>query len=623
MALTVTHSFFDGHADGLDATLVRPSNWNDTHSVAGTVDPGQLPTPTTTTLGGVFSNAGAPHKWLSSINADGSSTFTQPSFSDILGTVSMAFANPTAVVGLTVANGSAVTAMRSDAAPALSTGIAPTWTGAHTFGQPTTFNGAVTANSTLAVSGAATLNGAVTANSTLAVAGQSTLSGPVFCNALTSFNAITAYEVNGWGYIAPGVHGVVGNGSADDTAAIQAILNTYNNVFIDAGKYLISSTITISCQNPARIIRGAGSQFAGGSGIQNGAFFIAAASFSGTAAILISSSAGNSATYSIGGFSISNHTAGSGASYGVEIASPGGGTKNHIHDIISTGFAFGFLVINSRLIVFDRCASWNVDLAGTSTTGNFGWYIVANSSNFCGDMDLESCQTVADRGGTGIAITDQGSASATLAGFRFRNHTHYNGVFGLSMNVSGTNSLIGDVWVNPGCQFEGQASPAYGIMCDMVANAAGAAVRDIHIDGVYGSGFGWNKHVQGTVSGGSISSVFVVNNFFPNPQQSGAIYFAGTGGDCRGITVSNNQIVSPGAMGAGGIGIYIENVFQATVNGNTISGGGAAISWLCQFTGGGGPGPHVATGNNGGLLCSNVPCVQDISGAPGAINTNY
>lgn len=42
-------------------------------------------------------------------------------------------ANPTAVVGLTAVNGSAATFMRSDAAPALDQGIAPTWTATHTF----------------------------------------------------------------------------------------------------------------------------------------------------------------------------------------------------------------------------------------------------------------------------------------------------------------------------------------------------------------------------------------------------------------------------------------------------------------------------------------------------------
>lgn len=52
------------------------------------------------------------------------------------------FANPTASVGLTAVNGSATTAMRSDAAPALSQAISPTWSGNHTFSNAITVNGA-------------------------------------------------------------------------------------------------------------------------------------------------------------------------------------------------------------------------------------------------------------------------------------------------------------------------------------------------------------------------------------------------------------------------------------------------------------------------------------------------
>ena len=42
-------------------------------------------------------------------------------------------ANPSGTIGLTANNGSASTFMRSDATPALGVGIAPTWTGVHTF----------------------------------------------------------------------------------------------------------------------------------------------------------------------------------------------------------------------------------------------------------------------------------------------------------------------------------------------------------------------------------------------------------------------------------------------------------------------------------------------------------
>lgn len=51
------------------------------------------------------------------------------------------FANPSTTIGLTATNGSATTAMRSDAAPALSVAIVPTWTGLHTFSAGATVSG--------------------------------------------------------------------------------------------------------------------------------------------------------------------------------------------------------------------------------------------------------------------------------------------------------------------------------------------------------------------------------------------------------------------------------------------------------------------------------------------------
>jgi hypothetical protein len=45
-------------------------------------------------------------------------------------------ANPTGTIGLSAVNGVATTFLRSDAAPALSQAIAPTWTGKHTFSAP-------------------------------------------------------------------------------------------------------------------------------------------------------------------------------------------------------------------------------------------------------------------------------------------------------------------------------------------------------------------------------------------------------------------------------------------------------------------------------------------------------
>lgn len=82
-------------------------------------------------------------------------------------TPAVSFANPTASVGLTAVNGVLGTAMRSDAAPALSQAIIPTWTGLHTFSNGVRANtvaigGATIGTDVLAATGTATISSTVT-----------------------------------------------------------------------------------------------------------------------------------------------------------------------------------------------------------------------------------------------------------------------------------------------------------------------------------------------------------------------------------------------------------------------------------------------------------------------------
>ena len=63
-------------------------------------------------------------------------------------------ANPTAEVGLTPVNGIATTFMRSDAAPPIDEGIAPTWTGVHTFTPQIVTSGGVDSGSDILNTGA-------------------------------------------------------------------------------------------------------------------------------------------------------------------------------------------------------------------------------------------------------------------------------------------------------------------------------------------------------------------------------------------------------------------------------------------------------------------------------------
>jgi hypothetical protein len=101
-------------------------------SVYGTITSSAFTTLTTVTVtwdSGVL-QTGVTIVYIGAVSAIHTSAPTQA-------LTSAAFANPSASVGVAAVNGSAITAMRSDAAPAISQAIAPTWTGQHIFkGNP-------------------------------------------------------------------------------------------------------------------------------------------------------------------------------------------------------------------------------------------------------------------------------------------------------------------------------------------------------------------------------------------------------------------------------------------------------------------------------------------------------
>lgn len=87
----------------------------------------------TITLGGALSFSGA---FTTAFTVTGNTSVTLPTSGTLATTAQLPVgANPTASVGLAAVNGVATTFMRSDAAPALDQGIAPTWTAAHRFNQ--------------------------------------------------------------------------------------------------------------------------------------------------------------------------------------------------------------------------------------------------------------------------------------------------------------------------------------------------------------------------------------------------------------------------------------------------------------------------------------------------------
>lgn len=86
----------------------------------------------------IFNATGGTGQYVKQSSAGGAVTVGTIAAADLPGSFS-GFANPTQSIDLSTHNGAATTAMRSDAAPALSVAIAPTWTGAHTWQAISTF----------------------------------------------------------------------------------------------------------------------------------------------------------------------------------------------------------------------------------------------------------------------------------------------------------------------------------------------------------------------------------------------------------------------------------------------------------------------------------------------------
>jgi hypothetical protein len=94
------------------------------------------PVSTSGTLTGTLASQAARTVLAAPTAAAGTPSFRTLVAGDLPGSFA-GFANPTVLIGLSAANGSATTALRSDAAPALSQAIVPTWTGTHTFSNGT------------------------------------------------------------------------------------------------------------------------------------------------------------------------------------------------------------------------------------------------------------------------------------------------------------------------------------------------------------------------------------------------------------------------------------------------------------------------------------------------------
>jgi hypothetical protein len=120
MAVTVTHPFVSAIADGVDATVVRPSNWNATHSLTGTVDVANGGTGASTASITSFNNitgytaAGATGTTSTNLVFSASPTFT-----GTLGAAAITASTTLGVTGTSTLSGNAIISVTDNTNAAL------------------------------------------------------------------------------------------------------------------------------------------------------------------------------------------------------------------------------------------------------------------------------------------------------------------------------------------------------------------------------------------------------------------------------------------------------------------------------------------------------------------------
>ena len=142
------------------------------------------------------------------------------------------FTTPTGSVGLTAVAGTASTTVRSDSAPVINQGIAPTWTGAHTFSSAITATG----TATIATIAATT----ITAN-TVAFTTETAKTSTITVLNASSITGVTSYPTAGSGFVGEFITST--GSSVGMTSATPTVVTT---VSLGAGLWLVGGGVAFS-----------------------------------------------------------------------------------------------------------------------------------------------------------------------------------------------------------------------------------------------------------------------------------------------------------------------------------------------------------------------------------------
>ena len=357
----------------------------------------------------------------------------------------------------------------------------------------------------------------------------------------------------------------VGDGTTDDTAAVQAFLDyvtTYGSYGVMArGDYLIDERVLITLRSYGFRILGAGAE---------GVRFIVSSTFTGATPAIQVIGTNTQPGWEISGFSVRPSSGG----YGTCTAGFQVGSDSVLDPIIAS---FGvctvedvfcadlpklFRVIHARLIEFKSCSGWNNNFVGPNTC-----FEISQLGLFTGDITLTNCNLVQSRNTDRHCLTILSSGTAynpangygSIAGIRLNGTVMYGGDKVVKLYAGGS-SWIQDIWFQEGTQIDQEVN--YGIYGE--SNNAGALIQNVHVLHSYinktldsgilftstGTGGGirkiWVKGMeilraeQTAISffGTAVEDAHVSDNIITDcVHTSGAISFNGT----NGVTCSGNR----------------------------------------------------------------------------------
>jgi len=381
--------------------------------------------------------------------------------------------------------------------------------------------------------------------------------------------------------------GATGDSTTDDTASLQAFFNyvTTNGAIgiITAGQYKVTAPLTIAITTKSFSIQGAGAQ----STIIN-----AASTFAGGTKVLQITGNGTAVSWDMGAFSIQGTYGSTGsATTGLEIGDSAsatigllGYTFSRISQVYVTGFATLWNVVHTRMIHFEDCAGWGNDVTNQTCLS------ITQNGSFTGDLFFERCQFVNknDTGNKCVSITsptgpyNSTTGANSIGGIKFSVCDFYAGEKAFYIQAAAA-SLISDIWLMPGCQFDQQTTNAIWVE----SFNTNTIVENINIESCY-----VNKSSSDTItftstgSGGALRSLLVQNCDIIKAQAKAINFFSSAANLINNVFVNNNSIVDAVTPSNGAI--FFNDATNVQVSGNSAEQSFSAgkPKYLIEFTSG-------------------------------------